>query len=449
MSNAPHFLPQEIIRHKRDAKQLTREEIDRFIAGVVDDSVSDAQIAAFAMATFLVGLSDQEVGALTAAMARSGTVIDWSQIDLNGPIIDKHSTGGVGDKVSFLLAPILAACGGYVPMLSGRGLGHTGGTLDKLEAIPGYQTQPSIPQLQAVVQQVGCAIVGQTDDLAPADRRIYAVRDATGSVESISLIVCSILAKKLAAGLDALIFDVKVGSGAFMTDLSDATELAEKLVTVASYNDLRSDALLTSMDEVLGRTAGNAVEVIESLECLTGQAADQQLLTVTLELAARLLALAKIVNSHEEGYELAQTKLDSGEAAEKFGQMVSALGGPNDLLENGRNQLSVAPESVAVVPVTPGYVNQIDVRSVGLAIIELGGGRRREDEQIDHGVGLTEIAKVGEWVDREHPLAVVHARSQADAQQVAQRLHAAFTLDELQPDPPILLRPFAPAGVKT
>ena len=362
------------------------------------------------MAVFLRDLTKPERVALTGAMTRSGTVLEW---DLDRPALDKHSTGGVGDKVSLILAPVLAACGAAVPMISGRGLGHTGGTLDKLDSIPGYDTTPDLDTLRAVVAEAGCAIVGQTAELAPADRRLYALRDATATVESIPLIVASILSKKLAAGLDALIMDVKSGSGAFMAQRERARELAQAIVEVAEGNGLRCRALLTDMDQVLGRTAGNAVEVLESLEMLTDpKNAEPRLLEVTLALCGEGLALAGLAGDGAEGRSKAEEALRSGAAAERFAAMAAALGGPADLLERPAQHLPSAPHSQEVWPDERGHVNAIDVREVGVAVLELGGGRRREDEAVDHAVGLTDVACLGEDVGPgAWPLAVIHARS--------------------------------------
>src|SRR5947209_8013636 len=319
------MLVAELIRTKRDGGELSASEIEELVAGITDGTVTDAQVGALAMAIVWRGMSGPERVALTGAMMRSGDVLTWGG---ERPVLDKHSTGGVGDKVSLLLAPILAACGAAVPMISGRGLGHTGGTLDKLESIPGYDVGPDPDALRGVVKRVGCAIVGQTARLAPADRRLYAIRDATGTVESIPLIVASILSKKLAAGLDALVMDVKVGSGAFLPSLEQARELAQAIVEVSTGNGMPTRALLTDMNQVLGRTAGNAVEVRESIDHLTGAASDPRLREVTLALSAELLELGGI----DDGRARADRALDSGQAAERFATMVAELGGPTDLL---------------------------------------------------------------------------------------------------------------------
>jgi thymidine phosphorylase len=421
----------ELIRKKRDGGELTAEEIDFLVAGITDGSVSDAQVGALAMAILLQGMTADERIALTGAKTRSGDVLDWSDAGLPGPALDKHSTGGVGDKVSLLLAPIVAACGGAVPMISGRGLGHTGGTLDKLESIPGYDTAPDPGAFRRAVGRAGCAIVGQTAELAPADRRLYAIRDATGTVESIHLIVASILSKKLAAGLDALVMDVKVGSGAFMPSIEHARELAGAIVEVAQGNGLPTSALLTDMDRVLGRTAGNAVEVQEAVAGLTGGPLDDRLRDVTLALSAELLVLGGVAADYEAARAAAQRALDSGAAAERFAAMVVELGGPSDLLEAPDRHLPRAAVSVEVEPASAGVVSRVDVRAVGLAVVALGGGRVRESDPVDHSVGLTEVATPGERIGPgERPLAVVHAASSDSAERCAGVLRDAYVVGE-------------------
>jgi thymidine phosphorylase len=426
------FLAQEVIRRKRDGRALSTEEIEWLVTGITDGSVSDAQVGALAMAIVINGMERDERVALTGAMTRSGEVLEW---DLDRPVLDKHSTGGVGDKVSLLLAPIVAACGGAVPMISGRGLGHTGGTLDKLDSIPGYDTAPGRERFAAAVRAAGCAIIGQTGDLAPADKRLYAIRDATGTVESIPLIVASILSKKLAAGLDGLVMDVKVGSGAFLPELEQARELAETIVEVAVGNGLPTVALLTDMDRVLGRTAGNAVEVRESIDHLTGAAAgDDRLMEVTIALCERLLELKGLDADP-------RAALQSGAAAEHFARMVVELGGPADLLERPDAHLPQAPVTVEAHAERDGVVAAVDVRAVGLAIIDLGGGRRREDDAIDHAVGLTEVAEPGERVGPGgRPVALVHARDEDSAARAAQAVSAAFQVGDriLDPNPAVL-----------
>ncbi len=408
------YFAQELIRAKRDGRPLSGDELRWIVDGIARGGLSDAQVAAFAMCVFFRDLDADERAALTGAMRDSGTVLDWSGT-VDRPVLDKHSTGGVGDKVSLPLAPILAACGAAVPMISGRGLGHTGGTLDKLESIPGYDTAPDPSRFRAVVADVGCAIVGQTADLAPADKRLYAIRDATGSVESIPLIVGSILSKKLAAGLHGLVMDVKHGGGAFMAELDRARELARALVDVAAANGLPTVAVLTDMDSVLGHAAGNAVEVRESIDMLVDPgAADPRLREVTLELARRLLDLGGLDPAQ------AEEALESGAAAEAFGAMVAALGGPGDLVDRPDDHLPAAPVVRPVAAEADGTVAAHATRDLGVAVMALGGGRRTESDRIDHAVGLTRIAPVGAAVGPGDPLAVVHARDQ-DAWEAAAR----------------------------
>ena len=431
----------DLIRIKRDGGELDEERIRSLVTGIADGSVSDAQVGALAMAIVLNGMTAEERIALTGAMRDSGDVLDWSDARLPGPALDKHSTGGVGDKVSLLLAPIVAACGGAVPMISGRGLGHTGGTLDKLESIPGYDTTPEPDEFRRAVASAGAAIVGQTARLAPADRRLYAIRDATGTVESIPLIVASILSKKLAAGLDALVMDVKVGSGAFLPDREGAEELARAIVEVATGNGLPTAALLTDMDRVLGRTAGNAVEVRETIDHLTGAAMDERLREVTLSLSAELLTLGGVQPDARSARAAAEKALAGGAAAERFVAMVTELGGPSDILEAPDTHLPKATVTVAAEPAEAGTVGAVDVRAVGLAVVALGGGRTRESDPVDHSVGLTDVAAPGEEVaPGGRPLAVVHAADEDAAQRAADALRAAFVLGEDAPKaaPPVL-----------
>src|SRR5215213_3336812 len=351
----------DLIRIKRDGGELAEDQIRALVTGIADGSVSDAQVGALAMAVVLRGMTPAERIALTGAMRDSGDVLDWADAGLPGPALDKHSTGGVGDKVSLLLAPIVAACGGAVPMISGRGLGHTGGTLDKLDSIPGYDSTPDLDRFRQAVARAGCAIVGQTARLAPADRRLYAIRDATGTVESLPLIVASILSKKLAAGLDALVMDVKVGSGAFMPTRAEADELARAIVEVAQGNGLPTSALITDMNQILGRTAGNAVEVRESIDHLTGAASDPRLREATVALSAELLRLGGVEPDEPSARAAAERALDGGAAAERFAAMVAELGGPADLLDAPDRHLPSAPVTVEARPAEPGSVGSIDV----------------------------------------------------------------------------------------
>jgi thymidine phosphorylase len=416
----------ELIRRKRDGALLGDDAISTLVAGIVDGSVSDAQIAAFAMAVYFRGMTRAECASLTRAMTRSGTVLDWS--DMSGPILDKHSTGGVGDKVSLILAPVVAACGGVVPMISGRGLGHTGGTLDKLSSVPGYDATPDLARFRAAVRQAGCAIVGQTADLAPADRRLYAVRDVTATVDSIPLITASILSKKLAAGLDALVIDVKVGSGAFAASIEAAIDLTESLLAVAEGAGLRTAALLTDMGQVLGHDVGNALEVQEAIGVLTGRRRDDRLHAVTTALAGELLVHGGLARDLATAAAAIDAALGSGAAAERFARMITALGGPHDLVEHPERHLARAPVELPVWPDFDGFVERVDARSLGLVVVELGGGRQRVEDAIDSAVGLAAVRGVGDAVDRERPIAIVHARSTAGAEAAAKKLREAVTV---------------------
>ncbi|MBP6006138.1 MAG: thymidine phosphorylase [Rhodoferax sp.] len=416
------MLAQEIIRIKRDGGDLTRAHIDSFVGGLVNDSWSEGQGAALAMAMFLNGMSESETVNLTQAMTHSGQIMDWAAAKLHGPILDKHSTGGVGDKVSLMLAPIVAACGGIVPMISGRGLGHTGGTLDKLASIPGYQCAPDLPTLHRALQTAGCAVIGQTDDLAPADRRLYAIRDVTATVESVPLITASILSKKLAAGLQGLVMDVKVGNGAFADSMPMATTLAESLVRVANSAGLPTRAWLTDMNQVLGRTCGNALEVLEAVQFLRGESVDQRLLEVTRTLSAELLVMGGLAPDDNAALQQVDAALRGGRALEQFARMVTALGGPADFAERPAHYLPVAPVKLSVAAPRSGFVTRMATRDIGLAVVELGGGRRKATDTVDARVGFTQFVQVGQAVQACEPLAVVHAADQASAERAKQAL---------------------------
>ncbi|MEO1549405.1 MAG: thymidine phosphorylase [Pseudomonadota bacterium] len=429
------MLAAELIAKTRDGHALSADEISFLARGIADDSLSEGQIAAFAMAVFLNGLSLDERVALTLAMRDSGTVLGW---DLPGPVVDKHSTGGVGDTVSLMLAPALAACGAYVPMISGRGLGHTGGTLDKLEAIPGFRTQPDLDTLRQVVGQVGCAVIGQTPDIAPADKRFYGIRDVTATVESIDLITASILSKKLAAGLDSLVLDVKWGSGAFMASFEAATGLAEALVQVANGAGCATTALLTDMSAPLAPVAGNGLEVATALDFLTGVEIDTRLWDVTVALGGEVLATSGLVDTAEAGACAVAQAFHSGRAAEVFGRMVSALGGPSDVLSN-RTHLARAPVVREVYADAKGFVQEIETRDLGLCVVELGGGRRVPSDQIDPSVGLDWLAGIGQIVDDETPIARVHAADSDAAARAVDRVRAAYRVGSEAPAPSDLI----------
>lgn len=438
------MLPQDVIRKKRDGQKLTEDEISFFIKGIAAGNVSEGQVSAFCMATLLQKMDASERVALTRAMAQSGTVLDWSTENLDGPVLDKHSTGGVGDKVSLMLAPMLAACGAYVPMISGRGLGHTGGTLDKMDAIAGYVSQPSRELFRKVVREAGCAIIGATPDLAPADRVMYAVRDVTSTVESLDLITASILSKKLAAGLQGLVMDVKFGSGAFMRERDKSEELARTIADVATGAGLPTVALMTDMNTVLGHSAGNAVEVIEAVEFLTGKRRDVRLLEVTLALCAELLVIGKLAPDTATARAKLQAVLDNGKAAEYFARMVVALGGPADILENPQRHVAQAKVVRDITPKNSGKLTGVDVFAIGMAIVEMGGGRRVPSDKIDFSVGLTDFISLGSAVGSGQPLCRLHAKDQAQADFIEQKLLAAITLNGPVASDDLVLKRIAP-----
>ncbi|MFM9270049.1 thymidine phosphorylase [Halomonas elongata] len=431
------MLPQEAIRAKRDGQALDAAAIGELVAGIADGSLGDAQIGALAMAIFLNGMNATETVALTEAVRDSGDVLDWTALDLPGPVIDKHSTGGVGDVVSLILGPWVAACGAHVPMISGRGLGHTGGTLDKLESIPGYSVTPDTATFRRLVKDVGVAIIGQTADLAPADKRLYAIRDVTATVESLPLIVSSILGKKLACGLDALVMDVKVGSGAFMPTAEASQELAETIAEVASRAGTPTTALLTDMSQPLAPCAGNALEVHEAQAVLTGKRPNSRLLEVTRGLAVEMLLAGGLVPDRDAALKQLDERLASGEAAERFGRMVAGLGGPADLLDAPERHLPVAPVIRPVFAPHAGHLRSLDTRALGMTVVELGG-RRQPGEAIDHAVGLADIAELGSQLDAGQPLATLHARSHSEADQAERQLLEAIEIGEACPSPTLI-----------
>ena len=411
------MIPQELIRKKRDGLELTLPEIEFLVEGLTSGQLSEGQVAAFAMAVYFQGMTAKECAGLTRAMMNSGDTLNWKKLDLNGPVLDKHSTGGIGDKVSLMLGPLVAACGGYVPMISGRGLGHTGGTLDKLDSISGYQTAPDLVKLRQVVKEVGVAIIGQTSELAPADRRLYAIRDVTATVESIPLITASILSKKLAAGLDALVMDVKTGSGAFMPTHDQSVALASSIVAVADENGVKTSALLTDMNQVLGLNVGNGLEVLETIKYLKNEKVDPRLDQVTVSLGGELLFLGGLVSSAEEGRARIRNAREDGSGAEYFARMVAALGGPTDLVEHSDHHLEKAAVVVPVMPKEKGFLVKMDAREIGLALVHLGGGRTRADQKIDYAVGFENFVDLNDCVSQQQPIAFVHARTNSEAEQ--------------------------------
>ncbi len=430
------MLPQEVIRAKRDGRALTTAEVQDFISGLTNGAVSEGQVAAFAMAVFFKGMSAEEAVGLTLAMRDSGTVLKW---DLPGPVVDKHSTGGIGDNVSLMLAPMLAACGCFVPMISGRGLGHTGGTLDKLDSIPGYNTTPDNDLFRKVTREVGCAIIGQTADLAPADKRLYGIRDVTATVESVPLITASILSKKLAAGLQHLVMDVKCGSGAFMAKREEAVVLAKSLVSVANGAGLKTTALITDMDEPLAKVAGNGLEILYAVRFLKNELTDSRVHEVTLRLGMELLLSAKIATDVGDARTKLEASLSSGRAAEIFGNMIASLGGPKNFMEVPDKHLRAAPISRPVYADEDGLVSSIATRDLGLAVIELGGGRRRADDKIDHAVGLYQLLGKNFHAEMNTPLCIIHAQDEASFERAATIVRAAYTIGgKVTELPPVL-----------
>jgi pyrimidine-nucleoside phosphorylase len=430
------MLPQWTIEKKRDGAALAPEEIREFIAGFTTGAIPDYQMAALAMAIFFRGMTPVETAALTEAMMYSGDVLDTSV--LTAPKIDKHSTGGIGDKVSLVLAPLVACCGVAVPMISGRGLGITGGTLDKLEAIPGYRTNLTTREFLDVVARCGCSIIGQTDRLAPADKKLYALRDVTGTVPSIPLITASIMSKKLAAGLDGLVLDVKCGRGAFMKERAAAAELAHSMVRVGRAMNKKMCAVLTAMDQPLGRTAGNALEIVETCEALQGRG-PADLMEVTLVLGAKMLQLAGLANSCDTAQALLAEKLKSGEAWRKWLEMVQLHGGDVAALEDTA-RLSRAKFIEPLPAQQSGFVVQADAELIGKACLVLGAGRTKTTDAVDHAVGVSALLKIGERVERSQPLATLHANDAARLAEARSLMQSAFQISaQSVSEPPLLL----------
>lgn len=433
--------PQEIIRKKRDGELLSREEIDFFIDGVTSGEIADYQISALLMAIYLNGMNEQEQQGLTEAMLQSGSILDFS--DIPKPKADKHSTGGVGDKTSLVIAPLVAACGVCVPMISGRGLGHTGGTLDKLESIPGYSVDLSATEFHNVLERVGYAMSGQTAQLAPADKRMYALRDATATVEAIPLIVASIISKKGAAGLDAMVIDVKVGSGAFMRDEARAKALAHALVSTGNSCGIRTRALLTDMNQPLGRAVGNSLEVKECIDILRGEIEDGVLpvLDLSIELSAHMLVLAHVDHSLVAAHNRLQKALDSGEALECFRRNVEAQGGDSRVCDDARGLLPMVNESFKVESPRSGFVIKVNTAEVGQAIAAIGGGRVRIEDAIDPTVGFIAEVKLGDAVRAGETVGVVRCRDESKAGAAGQRIQAAYEIgDEPPAKLPLLIK---------
>ena len=422
------MLIQEIIRKKRDGLSLTSEEIQFYIEGLSNGTTTKSHIAAFSMAVFFNSMTIEETFHLTDQMIRSGDKLNW--LELEGPVIDKHSTGGVGDKVSLMLAPIVASCGIFNPMISGRGLGHTGGTLDKLESIPGYNTAPGNSLFKSVVKNVGCAIIGQTANLAPADKIIYSVRDTTATVESVPLITASILSKKLVAGLDGLVMDIKTGDGAFADQLDFALDIGKTIIQVSKEFSLRTSAIITDMNQPLGISVGNALEVIEVIDYLKGSRRDQRLHQLVLALSTEMLIISGLFDSKEAAMQKVKQNLENGRAAETFEKMISELGGPKNILDNNSSHFVPATVVKPVPSTKSGFINNIKTRSLGLSIMELGGGRKKTSDYIDHTVGISEVLGLGERVEAGDPLAKVNAKNEDDANRAITVIQRAYSIDD-------------------
>ncbi len=421
----------DLIRHKRDGGTLDRAAIDVFISGVTDGTLPDYQASALLMAIFLRGMSGGETAALTDAMVRSGVRVDYPDID--GTPVDKHSTGGVGDKTSLILAPLAAACGAYVPMMSGRGLGHTGGTLDKLEAIPGFRTGLSLDELRQGLARVGCALIGQTAEIAPADKKLYALRDVTGTVESIPLICASIMSKKIAEGIGGLVLDVKTGAGAFMKSLDDSRTLAESLVAIGVASGVRTEALITAMDAPLGRMVGNSLEVIESIETLKGRGPDD-LERLSVLLAARMLIAAGMEQDETRAEARVRDALASGAGVEKLRAIIEFQGGDPRVIDDYA-RLPGAPDRHDVVAPRSGFVSALRAEHIGRAAVSLGAGRGQLDDVIDPGVGIEVMAPVGAPVREGETVLRVYHRGGRGLGDAAPLLAEAVLIDEAPPTP--------------
>lgn len=422
------MLPQEIIRKKRNKLTLNKEEIEFLIKGISNGNIADVQAASFTMAAFLNGLNKEETLNLTLAMRDSGEKISFEDID--APIVDKHSTGGVGDKVSLMLAPMLASCGVYVPMIAGRGLGHTGGTLDKLDSIEGYNTKADISVFKKTVKNVGCAIIGQTTSLAPADKKLYAIRDVCATVESIPLITASILSKKLSAGLKYLVMDIKCGNGAFMENKKKALELARSIVDVANGANTKTTALLTDMDSVLGTSVGNALELKEALDYLKGKTPSLRLHEVTMALCQELLVNCKVTKNITTARNMLQKSIDKGYAFERFVKMAASLGANTDILENYETKLPKAKYIEPIYAKTSGYVSKVDTRSIGLGVIMLGGGRTCPEQNINYTTGFTSFCQIGDKLDNNTPICYIHAEDKEKIKEVSQLIKNAITISD-------------------
>ncbi len=433
----------ELIKKKRDGLEFTSTDIKKIVDAIVDNSISDEQLAALSMAIFINDLSLNEKVYMTQAMASSGQILKWHELDLNGPIVDKHSTGGVGDKVSIILVPLLASCGLFVPKTSGGALGHSGGTLDKMSSIPGYNPMPTIDKLQQTLRKVGCVMVGHSENIAPADQRLYKIRDHVQTVESISLITISIISKKISCDLDSLVLDVKYGNGAFFHDLNNAKELAKSLVDVANHAGLQSSAILTNMDQTLGYNIGNALEIIEAIEFLTNKNKDPRLEDIVINLASQLLLNTHLVENINEAHILLNKKLTDGSAAEKFAEMVTMLGGPPNLLTHYKNILPTANKQVPYYGTKKGYVSEINTCELGECLRLLNGLPKTKNDKLDYSTGFSHVKNIGDYVDAENPLLFIHANDHHDVKSLIHKLDKYFVITEDKPNiPPAVAEKF-------
>ena len=423
------MIPQEIIRKKRNNQSLTKEEINTFVQGLTDNSFSEPQIAAMSMAILLNGMNAQETVFMTDAMTKSGDKLDWSKIVDSDLVCDKHSTGGVGDKTSLVLAPILASCGLFVPMISGRGLGHTGGTLDKFDSIPGYNTSPDLDTFKRVVKEVGCAIIGQTDNLAPADKKLYSIRDVVGTVESLPLITSSILSKKIASGLKTLVLDVKVGNGSFNSTMEVSNKLSNSLVDVAKGAGLKCEAIITDMNQVLGRSAGHTLEVIECIDYLTTSNKNKRLEVIVNSLAASILMMVYDISEVEALNRINEVILN-GKAAERFEKMITALGGPSSFLKTYKTDINNNCLKEDIFINKQGFIKEIKTRELGLLLIELGGGRKQTTDQINYNVGYDNVLGVGDHVDASTPILNLYSNSNQDCDEIKEKIKECFIITE-------------------
>ena len=440
------LLPEELIKAKRDGQELAVEAIRDFVDGIAGGQVSDAQIGAFAMAVYFQGMSLAEQSGFTLAMRDTGNSFHWP--DLDGPVLDKHSTGGVGDLVSIIMAPMLAACGAYIPMISGRGLGHTGGTLDKLESIPGFNVNPSEHAFKQILRKTGLAMIGQGSNLAPADGRIYAVRDVTATVDSVPMIVASILSKKLAEGLDGLVLDIKTGNGAFMRERNSARDLAANLIEVSELAGLPCRALITDMNQPLARSAGHALEIYEAIEFLTGGRRQPRLEEVILSLGSEMLMLGGLAEDSKTARLMLNDVIETGRAVEAFSRMVGMQGGPADLVDQPAKYLQAAPVVRPLAAPVDGCVEFMDTRAIGLCIVTLGGGRSHAEDIIDHRVGLSDFCLVGDTVNRGDPLVTIHAADEASWQTAAGKLTDIIVIGRGKDSLPAVYEKFSQANKK-